>query len=114
MADGERELLVLIDSSRSPETLAGLRAVAEVRQTLLPRLALVVAPGGADGVAGVAGVLGVYAEGAPPDDVMAAMNDTERLFVGAWVERSKEKDRPGEGLPWDDPDHLPPDPPHRL
>jgi hypothetical protein len=111
LADGERELLVLIDSGRSREALAALRAVADVPQTLPPRLALVVAPGGADDLAAIVGVVGVYADGAPPEDVMAALNDTEQLFVRAWVERSKDKDRPGDGLPWDDPDHLPPDPP---
>lgn len=48
----------------------------------------------------------------PPDTVLADLDPAERLFVDAWLRRRTEKPaRPGEGLDWDTPGRLPPDPP---
>ena len=48
----------------------------------------------------------------PPDAVLAELDPEERLFVEGWLRRGVEKpERPGEGLDWDTPGRLPPDPP---
>lgn len=48
----------------------------------------------------------------PPDTVVAELDPGERLFVAGWLRRGDEKPpRPGEGLDWDTPGRLPPDPP---
>lgn len=52
-----------------------------------------------------------------PDEIWDALAGSERLALeGHWLCRSEEyqrrmEERPGQGLPWDHPDFLPPDPP---
>ncbi len=48
----------------------------------------------------------------PPSDVVDELDPAERLFVGGWVRREAgNRERRGDGLDWDTPGFLPPDPP---
>jgi hypothetical protein len=47
-------------------------------------------------------VLSVH-RAAVPADVLARLDDPERLFAAAWNERRRPKRRAGDGLPWDAP-----------
>lgn len=110
MPDPRRELLVVLEPGLFDRTLAHLRAIGTVTQLLPPRLALVrAAPDTIARVARIEGVLSVS------DDTLAELpqdfTPSERLFVSAWEARRHPKTRPGEGLSWDAPDFLPPDPP---
>jgi hypothetical protein len=42
------------------------------------------------------------------DQVESDLRPNEKLFVEAWRKRMENKDRPGEGLPWDAPGFTPP------
>ena len=44
-----------------------------------------------------------------PQDILNTLNQTETLWVAAWFERKRPKQRPGDGLTWDAPGFLPPD-----
>lgn len=107
--DGQRDVLILIDRGTDADrVLESLRRVTRVTQVLPPRLALVLA----DGPVNVPGAA-AYADDVP-DAVLDELSPAERAFVAAWRSRRAGKRRPGEGLPWDAPGHLPPDlPPHR-
>lgn len=104
--DDRRDLLVVIDRDADADrVLASLRRVAQVVQVLPPRLALIAG----DGPVTVPGAT-AYTEDVP-DNVLAELSPVERAFVAAWRSRRAGKRRPGEGLPWDAPGHLPPDRP---
>jgi hypothetical protein len=110
MPDPPRELLLVLERRVADQALAQVRAVANVTQVLEPRLALVRAdPEIAARVARVEGVLGVYEDAVP--EIPPDLTSSERTFVSAWEARRQPKTRTGEGLPWDAPGHLPPDPP---
>jgi hypothetical protein len=117
----QRELLVVhvpaADASTDAALMAGLRRHGTVTGRLAPRLALIEPhseQADSDEVgcalAAVPGVLGVFAT-APPPAFYETLNDTERLFVDAWLARAHPAGAPeGDGLPWDaDPNRLPPD-----
>jgi hypothetical protein len=53
-----------------------------------------------------------WAGTSPPPDVLEDLDADEHLFVEGWLVRQAGKPaRPGEGLDWDTPGRLPPDPP---
>lgn len=110
MSDSSRELLVFLEPDLADQALAQLRAVVDVTQVLLPRLALVRAdPEALPRVSGIRGVADVHDDASfehPPD-----LSSAESLFVSAWQARQQPKIRPGQGLDWDAPGFLPPDPP---
>lgn len=110
MPDVPRELLIILEPRLADEALSQLRSVANVTQVLAPRLALVRAdPETMARVARIGGVLDVYDDAfseLPPN-----LTPSERLFVSAWQARRQPKTRLGEGLSWDAPGFLPPDPP---
>ena len=110
MPDVPRELLIVLDSQPASETLARLRAAANVTQVFPPRLALVrPGPDARTHIAGIQGVLHVLDDPArklPPD-----LTPAERTFAAAWQARQQPRTRPGEGLPWDAPGFEPPDQP---
>jgi hypothetical protein len=104
--NSRHDILVLIDRDRdSRAVLDALRRVAQVTQILEPRLALVAGEVPVDVTGATAYVDDV------PDAVLDTLSPVERLFVSAWRSRRSGKSRPSEGLPWDAPGHLPPDPP---
>ena len=57
-------------------------------------------------------VVGVFT-GEVPEEVLTQLDPGERLFVSAWQQRSADKKRRGDGLPWDAPGFVPPDLPPR-
>jgi len=102
MAEPERELLIVLTPGADP---AGAASVADgrVTQRLSDRVALAVIPASArEALAGRSEVLGVY-EHDVPDAVMSELDGAERVFVDAWRERGRGKQRAGEGLSWDAP-----------
>lgn len=110
MPDPRREFLVVLEPRLADLALAHLRATGNVTQVLAPRLALVRAdPDAMARAAQIEGVLNVSDDTLPelPQD----LTPSERLFVSAWEARRQPKTRPGEGLSWDAPGFLPPDPP---
>lgn len=110
IANPLREFLVLLETRLADEALAQLRAVANVTQVLPPRLAIVQADRETTArAARIEGVLGVYDDAVP--EVPPDLTPSERVFVSAWEARRQPKTRPGEGLSWDAPGFLPPDPP---
>jgi hypothetical protein len=110
MPDAPPELLVILEPRLADEALAQLRGVANVTQVLVPRLALVRAdPEIVERVARIEGVADVYEDAV--SELPADLTPSERVFVSAWEARRQPKTRAGEGLPWDAPGFLPPDPP---
>jgi hypothetical protein len=110
MPDPAREFFVILDPGQADSALSQLRAVADVTQVLVPRLALVRADRDAMArAARIEGVLDVR-DDAPPE-LPLDFTPAERAFVSAWEARRQPKTRPGEGLSWDAPGFLPPDPP---
>ncbi len=112
MVEPQRELLVLLDPNRCDEALTELRAVAPVTAQVRPGVVLVaIDPGRAGELATIDGVAGVYVAEPPPEATLADLSPGERLFIDGWVERAHLPHHPGDGLPWDDPGHRPPDVP---
>ena len=102
MTEPERELLVVLapgaDSAQAI-SLAGGR----VTQRLSDRISLAVVPDGArETLASRPHVLSIYDEDVP-DAVRDELDEGERMFVDAWRERARPKQRKGEGLSWDAP-----------
>jgi hypothetical protein len=109
MPDAPREFLVILEPRLADGALAQLRAVTNVTQ-VIGRLVLVQAdPEAVARAVRIGGVLHVHEEALPepPPD----LTPSERMFVSAWKARQQPKTRPGEGLSWDAPGFLPPDPP---
>ena len=48
--------------------------------------------------------------GEEPEDATHGLSGTEELFARAWLMARQPKQRKGQGLPWDTPGYLPPDP----
>src|SRR5215469_12413436 len=110
MPDAPHELLIVLESRSASETLARLRAVANVTQVFPPRLALVQAgPDARTRIARIEGVLDALDD--PARALPADLTPAERIFAAAWQARRQPKTRPGEGLPWDAPGFEPPDRP---
>jgi hypothetical protein len=82
-----------------------------VVQQLPPRLVVIEADDAA--LAELRGHPDVLGIGDPdlPTALVAALTETERLFVDAWVVGGRPKSRRGDGLSWDAPGFSPPDPP---
>lgn len=100
-------LLVVDEPERFEAIVAAVGATAPVIQQLPPRLAIVASPASGQQLPQVSGATW-YREGAAIDERLSA---EELLFVTAWRQRRRTKDRPGEGLPWDAPGYQPPDAP---
>ncbi len=105
------EVLVIVEPGRVDEVLGGITQGVTVTQRLPPRLAVVT--GDDDDLTALQHLPGVVAvvESSVSASARDELNPTERLFVEAWLRRQQPKVRPGEGLPWDAPGFLPPDPP---
>jgi hypothetical protein len=110
MPEALRELLAVLEPGLADEALAQLRAVANITQVLPPRLALIRAdPDTMARARRIQGVLDVYEDVAPA--LPLDLTPSERVFISAWQARRQPKTRRGEGLSWDAPGFLPPDPP---
>jgi hypothetical protein len=109
-----RELLVVLRGEQAEESLKQLSAKHNVQHVISPRV--IVIEGAQNELAGLRAVPGVLAAtaGELPPAVLEGLDESEALFVAAWSSRTKEgtsKQRPGEGLAWDAPGFVPPDPP---
>ena len=110
MESEAREVLIAIDDDAMAKVLAALMSVARVIQVHPPH-PILVAPG-ADLVPlrSLAGVRWVSTDKIPAAAFRAHAGRTP--VVGGWEQRGQgERGRPGQGLSWDAPGFLPPDPP---
>ena len=106
-----QELLLVLSASPPPSAHSGRYRVT---QKVSPRVMLIEPADdatreeleAADGVAAV-----VTPGGSLDAAVRETLTEIESLFVGAYAQRSRPKERPGEGLDWDAEGFLPPDPP---
>jgi hypothetical protein len=107
-----QEWLVVLEERSSQAAVAGLRETAEVLYVVPPRLVVVVASDAAAlrAVPGVRDVLDSV-----PESLLRSLEPGEAIAARAFMQRKAEHGpRSGEGLPWDAPNHEPPDyPPHR-
>ncbi len=105
-------LVILLENS-DPAELARLQLTYQVSSMLEPRIAILEV-GDVDlaVLAERQGLEGVYSDTIPPE-VLSRLHPEEQLFVEAWsLQRtSRQKQRPGEGLPWDAPGFKAPAPP---
>ena len=105
------EALLILQSSLSANERAAISRVAPVKQAISDRVFVAdVAGTGLDGLRATPGIARVVTGGEPVDS-LPAMTDTEHLFVSAWLSsRGEKKSRRGDGLDWDTPGMVPPDP----
>ncbi|MEV7177303.1 hypothetical protein [Kitasatospora sp. NPDC093679] len=109
MNEPPHEALVLLAPVEG--VLDRLRELVAVTQLGSQRVVLaVVGEGQREKVLALPGVLGVYTD-AVPDTARRVFSPGEQLFVSAWEARARPKERPGDGLAWDDPGFRPPDRP---
>jgi hypothetical protein len=104
------EALVILKSSLLTDERAAITRVAPVRQAISDRVFVAdVADTGLDELRARSGIARVVT-GADSVETLPEMSDAERLFVRAWLSRGEVKSRRGEGLDWDTPPMVPPDP----
>ena len=105
------EALIILQSSLSADQRAAIARVAPVKQSISDRVFVAeVAGTGLDDLRATPGIDRVVT-GGESVDTLPAMTDTERLFARAWLSsRGEVKSRRGDGLDWDAPGMVPPDP----
>jgi hypothetical protein len=105
------EALIVLKSALSADERAAITRAAPVKQAISDRVFVAeVADQGLDDFRARAGVARVVT-GGEPIETLPEMTDAERLFVRAWLSsRGEVKSRRGEGLDWDTPPMVPPDP----
>ena len=102
-------LVVVKDPARYGEAIDAWRHAGTVTQELPPWVAVAEFGGDAPEEPGTS-----WYTGAVPPDVLLDLDPRARIFIAAWLDRRAPKDRPGDGLSWDAPGHVPPDwPPDR-
>ena len=109
----DREVLVIFRADVTAEARAQLENQYAVKSWLPPRIAVLANGGNVEQLRGLPEVEAVVAD--PADTIPESLAESERIFVGAWQTRQHGggKSRRGEGLAWDAPGFLPPDPPKR-
>jgi hypothetical protein len=109
----EREVLVILRSGTTADGLARLKNQYQVTSVVPPRIVVLSAGQSVERLNDLPDVEAVLAR--PSDETPSSLNESERLFVSAWRARQYAggKTRVGEGLAWDAPGFLPPDPPKR-
>lgn len=107
-----REWMLILDADRLRPDLTPYR----VTQQVSPRV-LIIEPAESAAKEELMATEGVEAVLEPgeiaADEIRGTLTPTEALFVEAFIQRARQKERPGEGLNWDAAGFLPPDPPHR-
>lgn len=110
------ELLIVFDDEKAKEALAEVSRRCAVTQVVSRRVVVVRHAQGelSERLGSIPGVATV-ATAEVPSEVFAGLDETESLFVAAWMSRKTQpkKDREGEGLDWDAPGFKPPDPPRQ-
>ncbi len=110
---GNGEFLVVLHREAGPEALAALSGQFRVTQVVSPRVVVVkTGPGEPPPPGSLPGVVTVTDAELDPE-VSETLDENEALFAAAWTSRmtGPPKQRRGEGLSWDAPGFLPPDPP---
>src|ERR1700755_3584016 len=106
-----RELMLILSAELSAGDLLGRYRVT---QKVSPRV-LIVEPTGdvtKEELRTMKGVEAVSEQGESlPGDVRGTLTGTEALFVDAFAQQARHKERRGEGLDWDAEGFLRPDPP---
>jgi hypothetical protein len=105
------EALIILQPPVSADQRAAIARVATVKQSISDRVFIVeIAGKGLEDLRATAGVARVMT-GGEPDEALPEMTDVEDLFVRGWLlSRREVKSRRGEGLDWDTPGMVPPDP----
>jgi hypothetical protein len=105
---------MVLDEDAVGETLDRLRGTFRVMHVASPRLVVVERTPAATAAAaqGVEGVVAV-SDGELPQELLDRLGPEDQLFASAWASRMTDtaKERKGEGLAWDAPGFVPPDPP---
>ena len=104
------DFLVVLDSSITKADREAVQRIAPATQSISNRVFL--SAGGDAVAAGLRSMSGVamVLTGAEPGPAMPQLDDSERLFVQAWLStRGQVKHRRGDGMDWDTPPMLPPD-----
>jgi hypothetical protein len=105
------EALIILKSPLSADERAAITRAAPVRQAISDRVFVAeVDDRGLDDLRAKPGISRVVT-GGEALETLPEMTDTERLFARAWLSsRGEVKSRRGEGLDWDTPPMVPPDP----
>jgi hypothetical protein len=113
MSNYTDELLIILKNA-GDEALQYMKTNHRVLHLISPRVMVIQRPEG-DHALNLRDVSNVEATIEPGDEVpveiLQDLNETEALSARAWTHRAKPKTRPGEGLSWDAPGFVPPDPP---
>ena len=114
MSPGDRELLVIVSNDSTGSGGAGFPDRFPVVHSMSSRVFVIELPADASSqdVAALPGVTAVARKGATLEIPMR-LDETEALFVQAWLEREGEgrKQRRADGFDWDADEFEPPDPP---
>ena len=107
------EVLIVMDRAAAPAEREAVLSAGRVKQSISNRVFEAEVSDDAlaklQSMAGVAKVVTGREAGLPP------LDDAESLFVQAWISRRGQvKERFGEGLDWDAPGMIPPDPPNNA
>ncbi len=89
-------LVVVLNPAVYGEAIDAWRQSATVTQELRPWVALAELTGEAPEVPGTR-----WYTGDVPPDVLLRIDPPARIFIAAWHDRQKPKERPGDGLSWD-------------
>jgi hypothetical protein len=109
-----RELMLILSADHSAANPCGRYRVT---QKVSPRVMIIEPASDAtkEEIASMEGVDSVLEPGASPlGNVSGELTNAEALFVDAYKQRSRHKDRLGEGLNWDVEGFAPPDPPPKY
>ncbi len=106
------EVLIITDPSITEADRGAVLSLAPATQSISNRVFLAdVDDAAVANLRSMTGIAGVVA-GTEPAQNLPQLDDAESLFVQAWLsKRGQAKQRRGEGLDWDTPGMLPPDPP---
>jgi hypothetical protein len=101
------EVLVVVQDPAGYRTaIDAWRRAATVVQELPPSVALARPWTEAPEVPGTK-----WYTGDVPQDVLLSLEPPARIFIAAWLDRQRPKDRPGDGLDWDARGYVQPDRP---
>ena len=109
------EVLIVMEGGAAPADREAVLRVARVTQSISNRVFEAEVSGDAlSKLQSMSGIARVFT-GAEPTQSLPQLDDAESLFVHAWLSRQGQvKQRRGDGLDWDTPPMLPPDPPHNA
>jgi hypothetical protein len=105
------EVLIILRSSTSQAEREAIARASPPRQSISDRVFVAeAAEEGVDGLRAMPGVARVLT-GGEPAHTLPQMTAAETLFAQAWLSsRGEAKSRRGDGLDWDTPPMVPPDP----